>query len=35
MENKLTRGDKTKLREQDRKHLEQDWLAPAGSVQEK
>ena len=35
MERKLTRGDKTRLREEDRKHLEHDWLAPAGSVQEK
>jgi hypothetical protein len=35
MESKPTRADKRKLREQERKHLEQDWLAPAGSVQEK
>ena len=35
MERKLTRQDKGRVREQDRKHYEQDWLAPFGSEQEK
>jgi DNA-binding CsgD family transcriptional regulator len=35
VEKKLTRQDKRRLRAQDRKHYEQDWLAPFGSEQEK
>jgi len=35
VEAKLTRQDKRRLREQDRKHYQQDWLAPFGSEQEK
>jgi hypothetical protein len=35
VEKKLTRQDKSRLREQDRKLYQQDWLAPFGSEQEK
>lgn len=35
MQQRLTREDKKRLREQDRKLYQQDWLAPFGSEQEK